>query len=325
MKVNIRRQFGKRILVCGARGMVGSSILESLKRNDPNNSYIVGLTRDDVDFRNASATLEAIEFCKPDYIYICAAKVGGIAANSSLPFEFVTENSEVQNSIFSAIQKIGCQTALFLGSSCIYPKFASQPIKESELLSGPLESTNEAYAIAKICGLIQAKYLRLEHGIDVRSVMPTNLYGPGDNFDLNTSHVVPALLSKFRTAILEQSSNVTIWGSGSPRREFLHVKDFAEACIELVDQPESTFWGSLPENVFHMNVGSGQDIAISELAELIKEITGFEGSLHFDTEKPDGTPKKLLDVSILRSLGWKPRIHLREGLKDTYEYLCARS
>lgn len=321
MNLDLRRQKGRRIAVCGATGMVGSAIMRLLTDADPLNKNIFGLTRTDVDFRDESATAAIFRKLKADIVYICAARVGGIVANSTFPFEFVTENTQVQNSIFSAIRETGCDTALFLGSSCIYPKLARQPISERELLNGPLEVTNEAYAVAKICGLIQAKYLRSQCGIDVRSVMPTNLYGPGDNFDLDSSHVIPGLLRKFYSAVQNNADIVEIWGSGLPRREFLHVEDFARAAISMVDLAENDFWGSMPDNIFHVNVGSGSDLSIGELARLIQEVSGFQGRLVFDRTKPDGTPQKLLDISTLRNFGWSPLIELREGLEQTYEYM----
>jgi len=244
-------------------------------------------------------------------VFMAAARVGGILANASYPAEFIRANLMVQNNIIAASHSYGVRKLLFLGSSCIYPKFAPQPIKEEYLLTGELEPTNEHYAIAKIAGIKMCQAYRAQYGLNAISLMPTNLYGPGDNFDLNTSHVLPALLRKFHEAKLSGAKKVVIWGSGTPRREFLHVDDLADACVYLMqhyDQPEI------------VNVGTGEDITIRDLAELVKATVGFKGEIEQDTTKPDGTPRKLLDVSRLHSLGWKHRLPLKDGVQITYKW-----
>jgi len=263
----------------------------------------------EVDLREQAAVRKWFEEHRPDTVVLAAAKVGGIAANDSYPAQFLYDNLMIEANVIDAAATIGTEKLLFLGSSCIYPKLAEQPITESALLTGPLEPTNEWYAIAKIAGIKLCQAYQREYGCDFISAMPTNLYGPGDNFDLATSHVLPALIRKAHEAKLAGDARTPVWGSGKPLREFLHVDDLADACVFLL----KTYSGES-----HVNVGYGEDIAISEVARLVCEVVGFEGELTFDATKPDGTPRKLMDSSLLRSMGWQPRIALREGIADAY-------
>jgi GDP-L-fucose synthase len=298
-----------KIFIAGHRGLVGSALVRTLEQGGFTNL----LTRDraSLDLRNAEAVDRFFAAEKPALAVIAAAKVGGIKANNDLPVEFLIDNLEVQNNVIQAAHENGVRKLLFLGSSCIYPRQAPQPIPESALLSGPLEPTNEAYAIAKIAGIKLCQAYAREYGANFLSVMPTNLYGPNDNFDLLSSHVLPALMRKAHTAKQERQRELVVWGSGNPRREFLHVDDLAAACVFLLEKYNS------PEII---NVGCGEDISIRELAELICDIVGFQGELAWDTTKPDGTPRKLLDVSKIHALGWRHRIGLREGIARTYEW-----
>ena len=298
-----------RIYVAGHRGLVGSAICRRLQSEKYAN--LIAKTRQELDLLNQSAVDRFFAAERPEYVFLAAAKVGGILANSTQPAEFIYENLLVQINVIDAAYRHGAKKLLFLGSSCIYPKFAPQPICEDALLTSPLEATNEPYAIAKIAGLKMAEAYRKQYGFDAISLMPTNLYGPHDNFDPESSHVVPALIRRFHEAAQHNASEVTLWGTGTVRREFLHVDDLADACVFLMqnyDQPEI------------INVGTGEDVTIRELAELIAEITGFRGRIVQDTSKPDGTPRKLLDVSRLNALGWRARINLREGLEQTYRW-----
>lgn len=298
-----------RIYVAGHRGLVGSAICRRLQSEKYAN--LIEKTRQELDLLNQSAVDRFFAAEKPEYVFLAAAKVGGILANSTQPAEFIYENLLVQINVIDAAYRHGAKKLLFLGSSCIYPKFAPQPIREDALLTSPLEPTNEPYAVAKIAGLKMAEAYRKQYGFDAISLMPTNLYGPHDNFDPESSHVVPALIRRFHEAAQRNSPEVTLWGTGTVRREFLHVDDLADACVFLMqnyDQPEI------------INVGTGEDVTIRELAELIAEITGFRGRIVQDTSKPDGTPRKLLDVSRLNALGWRARINLREGLEQTYRW-----
>ncbi|HXU47568.1 MAG TPA: GDP-L-fucose synthase [Candidatus Binatia bacterium] len=298
-----------RIYIAGHRGLVGSAICRRLQSEKYAN--LIAKTRQELDLLNQSAVDRFFAAERPEYVFLAAAKVGGILANSTQPAEFIYENLLVQINVIDAAYRHGAKKLLFLGSSCIYPKFAPQPIREDALLTSPLEPTNEPYAIAKIAGLKMAEAYRKQYGFDAISLMPTNLYGPHDNFDPESSHVVPALIRRFHEAAQHNASEVTLWGTGTVRREFLHVDDLADACVFLMqnyDQPEI------------INVGTGEDVTIRELAELIAEITGFRGRIVQDTSKPDGTPRKLLDVSRLNALGWRARINLREGLEQTYRW-----
>lgn len=298
-----------KIFVAGHRGLVGSALVRKLEQD----GFANVLTRDRsaLDLRNEADVGRFFSEEKPAVVILAAAKVGGIKANNDLPVEFLLENLQVQNNVVRAAYDTGVRKLLFLGSSCIYPKHAPQPIPESALLTGPLEPTNEAYAIAKIAGIKLCQAFSREYGANFISAMPTNLYGPNDNFDLLSSHVLPALLRKAHIARSEGQRELVIWGSGQPRREFLHVDDLAAACVFLLEKYDS------PEII---NIGCGEDISIRELAELICDVVGFKGELAWDTTKPDGTPRKLLDVSKVRALGWHHHIALRDGIARTYEW-----
>lgn len=299
----------KPIFVAGHRGLVGSAIVRNLRAHGCEN--ILARTRAELDLTDARAVHSFFKKEKPRLVVLAAAKVGGIKANNDFPVEFLLENLKIQNNILEAAFDTGVEKLLFLGSSCIYPKFAPQPISEDALLTGALEPTNEAYAIAKIAGIKLCQAYARQHGSRFISAMPTNLYGPGDNFDLQNSHVLPALLRKVHEAKLGGAREIVVWGSGKPRREFLHADDLAEACRFLLEKYES------PEVI---NVGVGEDVTIRELAELICEVVGFDGALTFDSTKPDGTPRKLLDVSKIKALGWSARIPLREGIAGVYRW-----
>lgn len=297
------------IYIAGHRGLVGSAVVRDLKNHGYAN--LITPTRQELDLRDRNAVHQFLKSVKPDLVLMAAAKVGGIKANSDYPVEFLLENLQIQNNLISGSFECGVQKLLFLGSSCIYPKFAPQPINENALLTGPLEPTNEAYAIAKIAGIKLCQAYARQYGANFVSAMPTNLYGPGDNFDPATSHVVPALIRRVHEARKSGSPEVVIWGTGTPRREFLHCDDLADALRFLFERDD------LPEMI---NIGWGDDITIRDLAELICDVVGFDGELIFDHTKPDGTPRKLLDVSKLRSLGWEPRIPLERGIRQTYRW-----
>jgi GDP-L-fucose synthase len=297
-----------KIYVAGHRGMAGSAIVRRLRAAGYED--IVTRSRDELDLTNQRAAFEFLVRERPDYIFLAAAKVGGIHANASRPAEFLYQNLAIEANLIHGAWRAGVQRMLFLGSSCIYPRDCPQPIKESDLLGGALEATNEPYAIAKIAGLKLCEAYNRQFGTRYGVVMPTNLYGPNDNYDLETSHVAAALLRKAHEAKLAQAQELVVWGTGAPRREFLHVDDLADACVFLM---ERAYEGPL------VNVGTGEDLPIRELAELIMRVVGLEARLRFDTTKPDGTPRKLLDVGRLRALGWRARIPLAEGLRQTYE------
>jgi GDP-L-fucose synthase len=296
-----------KIYIAGHRGMVGSAILRRLQKDGYNN--FVFQTSAELDLRNQQAVSDFFAAEKPDYVFLAAAKVGGIMANNIYRAEFLYDNLQIQNNVIHHAWLSGVKKLLFLGSSCIYPKLAPQPLKEEYLLTGLLEPTNEPYAIAKIAGIKLCDAYRSQYGCNFISVMPTNLYGPNDNYDLNSSHVLPALIRKFHEAKKNNDPEVTVWGTGSPRREFLHADEMADACVYLMKNYNE------PGLV---NIGVGEDISIRELAEMIKEITGFKGNIVFDTSKPDGTPRKLMDVSKLSSLGWKAAIGLKPGITSVY-------
>lgn len=300
---------GSRIFVAGHRGLVGSAIVRRLQSEGF--TRIITRTRAECDLENQGAVFKLFLEEKPEYVFMAAAKVGGILANKTFPVDFIRSNLMVQNNIIDASSYSGVTKLLFLGSSCIYPKLCPQPIKEEYLLTGALEPTNEWYAIAKIAGIKTCQAYREQHGLNAISLMPTNLYGPGDNFDLASSHVLPAMIRKFHEAKVSGQSEVLIWGTGSPRREFLHVDDLADACLHLMSSYDS---GEI------VNVGTGEDVTILELARVVKEIVGFQGDIVLDPSKPDGTPRKQLDVSRLRSLGWKHSIDLQEGIRRTYRW-----
>ena len=299
----------EKIYVAGHKGLVGSAILRILKKNGFEN--LIVKTRDELDLTNQIQVQNFFEKEIPSYVFLAAAKVGGIHANNTYPAEFLYQNLMIQNNVLNSAYVNNVNKLLFLGSSCIYPKFAPQPMKEGYMLTGALEPTNEAYAIAKIAGMKTAEYYNKQFGSQFISAMPTNLYGPGDNYDLQNSHVLPALIRKFHEAKVGNKSTVEIWGTGKPKREFLFVDDLADACVFLMQNYN---------DVEFINVGTGQDISISELAHTIKNIVGFSGKLEFNSEKPDGTPRKLLDVSKLNNLGWKAKTSLLDGIKKTYEH-----
>lgn len=301
-----------KIYVAGHRGLVGSALKRKLESKGYTN--IVFLTHKELDLTNQQAVNEFYEQEKPEYTFLAAAKVGGILANSTYAAEFIYENLMIESNIIHASYKYGVKKLLFLGSSCIYPKFAPQPLKEEHLLTGPLEETNEAYAIAKIAGIRLCKHYNQQYGTNFISVMPTNLYGPNDNFDLETSHVMPALIRKFHEAKVNNDPEVAVWGTGKPLREFMHVDDMADACVYLMENYDYSEIGEF------VNIGTGEDISIKGLVELIKEIVGFEGKTRYDTTKPDGTPRKLMDVSRLSGLGWEAKISLKDGIRRTYEW-----
>jgi GDP-L-fucose synthase len=308
-----------RVLIAGANGMVGSAIVRNLESKGYTN--IIKGTRDDVDFTNQDETERYFCSEEPEYVFIAAAKVGGIIANSNYKADFLTENIQIQTNIIQQSYNFGVKKLLFLGSSCIYPKFATQPITEGQLMMGPLEPTNDGYALAKIVGVKMCQAYQQQYGFNAISLMPTNLYGPNDNFDLETSHVLPAMIAKFHKAyetgyVIDEGGpwygpSVKLWGDGSAMREFLHVDDLAEACyvcMQSYDDPE------------HINVGTGEDVTIKELAETIARVVDFPGEIEWDITKPNGTPRKVLNVDRIKSLGWEPKIHLLEGIKKTYEW-----
>jgi len=312
-----------KIYVAGHRGLVGSAIVRQLETGGCNNLLL--RTRKELDLIDQSAVRSFFEQEHPEIVVLAAAKVGGILANSMYPGEFIYENLMIQANIIHWSQKTGVKRLLFLGSSCIYPKLAPQPLKEEYLLSGPLEPTNDAYAVAKIAGIKMCESYNRQFNTSYLSVMPTNLYGPEDNFDLEKSHVLPALVRKFHEAKKSGAPEVVVWGTGSPRREFLHVDDMAAACLYLLGLPDQTY-RDLVQNMKPclINIGMGKDITIRELAELVKEIVGFRGQIIFDTDRPDGTPQKLLDISRMNKLGWKAKISLREGITGTYDWYKKR-
>ena len=297
-----------RAFVAGHRGLVGSAICRRLSAEgvEP-----MAPDRKTLDLTNQSAVDDWFRINEINHVYLAAAKVGGIQANSAYPAEFISTNLSIQQNVIHAAWQHGVQKLLFLGSSCIYPRDAAQPMREDALLTGPLESTNEWYAIAKIAGIKMCQAYRQQYGFDAISLMPTNLYGPGDNFDLESSHVLPALIRKFHEAKEASAPSVEVWGTGTPRREFLHVDDLADACVFLMDTYDS---GEI------INVGWGKDISIGELANLVADVVGFQGELRFDPSRPDGTPRKLLDTSRLAGLGWSPSVSLREGIEETYHW-----
>ncbi len=308
-----------KIYVAGHRGLVGAAIVRRLQSQGCQN--LVLQTHKMLDLTDQSAVRLFFESERPEIVVLAAAKVGGILANSLYPGEFIYQNLMIQSNIIHWSQKFGVKRLLFLGSSCIYPKLAAQPLKEEYLLTGPLEPTNDAYAVAKIAGIKMCESYNRQFGTKYLSVMPTNLYGPGDNFDLQNSHVLPALIRKFHEAKMAGSPNVTVWGTGSPRREFLYVDDMADGCVHLLSLDDEKYTELVTDlKPCLINIGMGKDITIRELAELVREIVAFEGEIIFDTSKPDGTPQKLLDISRMDELGWKAKIGLRQGIERTYSW-----
>jgi GDP-L-fucose synthase len=297
------------IHVAGHRGLVGGAIARHLEYEGYAN--LITASRIEVDLRNRDAVFDFYSAKRPEVVVLAAAKVGGILANATYPVEFFSDNIRIQTNVIDAAHEFGVKRLIFMGSSCIYPKFAEQPIREDSLLTGLLEPTNDAYAIAKIAGVLHVQAMRREYGHRFISAMPTNLYGPGDNFDLQSSHVLPAMIRKFHDAKVSGADSVTLWGTGSPRREFLHVVDLARAVVALLER-----YDEAPP----INVGVGEDVSIRELAELVQDIVGFGGTIEWDNSKPDGTPRKLLDVSRIHALGWQAQIGLRDGITSTYQW-----
>lgn len=308
----------KRIYVAGHRGMVGSALVRNLEESGA--GEIVTRTRGELNLVDQATVSAFFKSARIDQVYLAAARVGGIHANNAYPADFIYENLMIEANIIHAAHRNDVQNLLFLGSSCIYPKLADQPMKEEALLTGTLEATNEPYAIAKIAGIKLCESYHRQHGRDYRSVMPTNLYGPGDNFHPENSHVVPALMRRFHEAAERGDETVTVWGSGTPMREFLHVDDMAAASVHVMNLDKETYEANTDPMLSHINVGTGVDCTIRELAETVAEVTGFKGKLEWDTSKPDGTPRKLMDVSKLERLGWKAITSLKDGLQHTYEW-----
>lgn len=306
-----------KLFVAGHRGMVGAAIVRAY-RDEP--LGLIVASRDELDLTDPLATDKFFARRRPNQVIVAAAKVGGIHANSTYPADFIDINLMIAANVIRSAHRHGVERLLFLGSSCIYPKLAPQPIPEGALLNGDLEPTNDAYAIAKIAGIKLCEAYRRQYGSDFRSIMPTNLYGTGDNFHPQNSHVVPALIRRFEEARLANAPTVTVWGSGKPLREFLHVDDLAAACRHVMLIDESDWWGAVDAHCSHLNVGSGEEVTIAELAQAVGVAVGFEGDIVFDTGKPDGTPRKLMDSARLRALGWAPRIGLLDGLKSTVEW-----
>ncbi|GGL22758.1 GDP-L-fucose synthase [Caulobacter rhizosphaerae] len=304
---------GKRVWVAGHRGMVGSAIVRRLATE---NCEVITAGREVVDLKRQDQVQAWMAQERPDAVFVAAAKVGGILANHTYPVDFLYDNLMIEANIIDAAYRNGASKLMFLGSSCIYPKLAPQPIREDSLLTGPLEPTNEWYAIAKIAGIKLAQAYRKQYGADFISAMPTNLYGQGDNFDLNSSHVLPALMRKAHEAKLSGADSITIWGTGTPRREFLNADDCADACVHLM----KTY-----SDFEHVNVGSGEDVTILELAQLVCEVVGFSGRICTDPSKPDGTPRKLMSADKLRGMGWSPRISLRQGVAETYDWFLRQT
>jgi GDP-L-fucose synthase len=311
------------IFVAGHRGMVGAAILRRLSSLGCRN--LLTAERDQLDLLSQRDVAEFFASNPVDVVVLAAARVGGIHANNSFPAEFIYENLMIEANVIHAAHRAGVNELLFLGSSCIYPRDAAQPIREEDLLTGVLEPTNEPYAIAKIAGIKLCESYNRQHGRDYRTVMPPNLYGPGDNFHPDNSHVIPGLMRRFHEAALRSADEVVIWGTGTPRREFLHVDDMAAACVHVLSLPPDNYWAEAEPMRSHVNVGTDQDLPISALAELLAKITGFKGRLRFDTSRPDGAPRKMLDSSRIRRMGWSPVIGLGEGLQQTYSWLCAHA
>ena len=312
----------KKVFVAGHNGMVGSAIVRKLSLDT--SIELVLASRSDLDLLDASAVTQFFDAQQPDQVYLAAARVGGIHANNTYPAEFISQNLQIQNNMIQAAHNSGVQQVLFLGSSCIYPKLAAQPIVEEALLTGQLEPTNEPYAIAKIAGIKLCESFNRQYGRDYRSVMPTNLYGENDNFHLQNSHVIPAMMLRFHEAVQQGAKEVVVWGSGKPMREFLHVDDMAAACVHVMGLPRDEFLAVVPDPMCsHINVGTGKDVTIAQLAELMAKTVGFEGDLVFDASKPDGTMRKVMHVGRLKRLGWEYDVGLEHGLALTYAWFLA--
>ena len=312
------RNLNQNVFVAGHRGMVGSAIVRHLRALGY--TRILTAARDELNLLDQRAVQAFFEEQKIDQVYLAAAKVGGIQANNTYPADFIYENLMIQANIIQAAHQCDVQKLLFLGSSCIYPKFAEQPMREDALLTGVLEPTNEPYAIAKIAGIKLCESYNRQHSRDYRSVMPTNLYGPHDNYHPQNSHVIPALLRRFHEAVQSGDEEIVIWGTGKPMREFLHVDDMAAACVHVMELDSETYQANTQPMLSHINVGTGVDCTIGELAKTIADVTGFSGQLSFDASKPDGAPRKLMDVSRLKALGWQASISLEDGLRDAYDW-----
>lgn len=309
----------ERIFVAGHRGLVGSAVCRALTSDGYTN--LITRTRSELDLTDGAAVEAFFKAEKPEHVVLAAARVGGILANDTYPADFLYDNLQIQSNVIHAAFRSGVKRLVFLGSTCIYPKLAPQPLKEEYLLTGPLEPTNEWYAIAKIAGVKLCEALRKQHGVDFASLMPTNLYGPGDNFDLASSHVLPALIRKFHEA-KATGADVTLWGTGTPKREFLYVDDMAGAVVHVMKTPEDALYKAAPNGL--MNVGCGEDLAIRELADVVRRVVGGTGAIHQDPTKPDGTPRKLVAVDRLFSLGWRPEVTLEDGIRRTYEWYLAQ-
>jgi len=307
-----------RIYVAGHTGMVGSAIVQQLQKEAKHEA--ITAPRAQVDLTDQSAVRQFLQRERPDAVILAAARVGGIMANSTYPAHFIYENMMIASNVIHESHAAGIDKLLFLGSSCIYPREAAQPITEAALLTGPLEPTNEPYAIAKIAGIKLCESYNRQYGTDYRSIMPTNLYGPGDNFHPQNAHVLPALITRFHAAVQNKNDSVTIWGTGTPKREFLHVDDMAEAALFVMNLEQQEYFSATQPTQSHINVGTGQDITIGALAQMIGEIAEFRGNIHFDTTKPDGTKRKLLDTQRISKLGWKPKIQLHEGIQATFAW-----
>ena len=317
-------EHGAKIFVAGHRGMVGSAIVRKLEQAGYHNLLLK--TSSELDLRNQVAVSAFFEQEQPEYVFLAAARVGGIIANSTRKAEFIYDNLMIQTNVIHEAWKNNLKRLLFLGSTCIYPKFAPQPIRENDLLTSPLEPSNDAYALAKITGIVQCRSYNQQYGTRFLAAMPNNLYGPGDNYDLTGSHVLPALLRKFHEAKAAGASEVTVWGTGTPLREFMHVDDLADASLFLMNLSDELYEGLLADTDAPalINVGSGQEISIAGLAQLVSEVVGYQGAIVFDSSKPDGTPRKLADSSRLHALGWKHRIELQEGVRDAYQWFVAQ-
>ncbi|NEX62736.1 GDP-L-fucose synthase [Noviherbaspirillum galbum] len=314
----MKTHLNKRIYVAGHRGLVGSAIVRTLRKRDYTN--IVTRTHAEMELTDQAQVRAFFESEQIDEVYLAAARVGGIHANNTYPAEFIYDNLMVQANVIHEAWRAGVKRLLFLGSSCIYPRMSQQPIKEEYLMSGSLEPTNEPYAIAKIAGIKMCESYHRQYGSDFRSVMPTNLYGPGDNYHPENSHVIPALIRRFHEAKMNGAEKVTIWGTGEPRREFLYVDDMADACVHVMELDRETYDLNTSPMLSHINVGTGEDVTIREVAEVIRRAVGFKGSIEFDTSKPDGTPRKLLDTGKLAQLGWRPGMRLSDGIVETYRH-----
>jgi GDP-L-fucose synthase len=307
----------KRIYVAGHRGLVGSAIVRALRKRG--HAEIISRTHAELDLTDQAQVRAFFAAEQIDEVYLAAARVGGIHANDTYPAEFIYDNLMMQSNVIHEAWRAGVGKLLFLGSSCIYPRMADQPIREEYLMTGTLEPTNEPYAVAKIAGIKMCESYHRQYGADFRSVMPTNLYGPGDNYHPENSHVIPALIRRFHEAKINAAPTVSIWGSGTPRREFLYVDDMADACLHVMNLTRIEYDRHTTPMLSHINVGTGEDVTIREIAEVIRRTVGYQGDIAFDTGKPDGTPRKLLDVARLTALGWQPRMALEEGIKETYE------